>query len=332
MFDLDALEQEPAQAVEANVETLPEMPASPWIGMYRRNPTARIRLFVALGVGTPASTYLRWVSMENYAKYPGVEVVVLELPGHGENPPPAFHSATECAKAIAETIEKLQFEGQREGDGKRPFALFGFSMGAQLMWDVARRVRSVCGDRCQMLYVGGRAGPHVWTRGTEYSPGEPTRPNLADTPTSEIYDMCITSLRGMVNGEQHAKYERYLKVLLMKDPDKLVAFGESMFCDSTLSSRGIDAQASDIPLKLECPIHFYTSDTDSLWPISCEGDSNPHACYADLLETWSCYAPCEAAFTSTIFEGLSHGEMGAPESPVFEHMMEDLRGVLSTFA
>jgi len=326
-----------------------------------------------LGVGCPAATYTDWVSPETIARFPDIEVTVLELPGHGFNGAEAFYDPSQAGKGIAGAISLLQFRDQQKGE-KRPFALYGFSMGALLLWDAARQIVGGEGERCLKLYVSCRGGPHLTSPPTlkltglnndsaekaddeseakdskakespkpkskpkekrygrkEYKinfpkPGE--KPDFSKEDPQELFDMSMGNFEETVDEAQLQKYDRYLSLMLKKDTKKLASFVETQFCDSMIASRGIDRKKEKLPLKVKCPLHFYWSDSDEVWPI--ENDEGfPDQKYESLRGSWEAYAPSSDEFSTTMFPGVPHGDMGSPSTPAFMHMMEDLSKLIA---
>lgn len=307
------------------LNVLPPISESPWIGTTRRNPAGRIRLFVVLGVGCPAGTYTEWVSPEVAAKYPEIEVVVLELPGHGFNESKPFHDPSTAAREIASVIAGLQFAGQSKGD-RRPFALYGFSMGALLLWDVARRIRGGEGEVCSKLYVACRGAPHVYSAGGTEDLVPATLTDVSDfssRPLEELFDMAMENFRWSVDKVQQDKYDKYMRVLMKSNPKKMVSFVESIFCDNMLAGPGIDTSKEELSLQVECPILFFYSDKDMVWPLK-RSMGKPLQTYVSLPETWERYAASSAMYEAKLVAGFGHGDLGSPQSPIFELMMADL--------
>lgn len=311
------------------------MATSPWVAVTRRNESALIRLYVLFGVGTPAASYLSWVSAENCKQFPEIEVVILDLPGHGDNPSPAFFEPFSCAKALAETIEDIQFRGQKNGDVERPFALYGFSMGANFMWQVARSVRGRCGEKCSKLYVCGRGAPNVDAAGVPlHRHAGAGRPDLSDVPVKKVLADTVSGLRVTLDSVQADKYHKYLSYLSEKEPEKVIVFAETQMCDNMMAGPGFFAandleQPSELPRRLECPVQTYFSDADEIWPLKVEGNENENCNYDNVAETWRRYAP-ENGFDCQTIKGLSHGQMGSPETPVYPQMMADLTTMMET--
>lgn len=306
---------------------LPEVadPSSPWIGTYRRNPSARIRIFAVLGVGCPAGTYTEWVSEANMETHPGVEVVVLELPGHGKNEGKPLHEWSAAVSAIAAEIARLHFS-KHDGVTQRPFALYGFSMGATLLWDVARRLQGPGGEVCTKLYVSSRGGPEMtWVPRVSEN-----LQKLATCSGEELYDVALEECKNLVDAAQVEQYSKVFRVWMKSNPEKVRNFCEGLAADQVLAtSTGLVVAETSVPSKVSCPMHFYLSDIDEVWPRRrLERDVWNQPCYERLAGTWENFAPCLSEFTTTTFNSLTHGFMGSPQTPAFKHMMQDLSAVL----
>lgn len=124
--------------------------ASPWL--VRFQPVARpaLRLFCFPYAGGSASVFRGWGA----ALDPRIEAVALQLPGRGtrlqEAPLVDFnllvHLATEAVVAAA---------------GAQRFAFFGHSMGALLMFEVARRLQAQGARAPECVFASGRRAPHL---------------------------------------------------------------------------------------------------------------------------------------------------------------------------
>ena len=122
---------------------------TPWLANYRRNPTARLRLFCLPYAGGSAFVYSGW----GKSLPPQVEVCPVQLPGRGgrilEQP------YTRMGPLVADVTRALRpfFD--------KPFALFGHSMGAAVGFEVTRLLRREGGPRPAHLFVSGRSAPQL---------------------------------------------------------------------------------------------------------------------------------------------------------------------------
>ncbi|MCP2253727.1 pyochelin biosynthetic protein PchC [Prauserella aidingensis] len=118
-----------------------------WIRTHTRRPDAEINLVCLPHAGGSASYYRRWGSLA----VPEIEVHVVQYPGREdrliETP---IRSMSVLADAVSEAIAPL-FE--------RPVVLFGHSMGACLMYEVALRAERAGRDPA-LLVASGSSAPH----------------------------------------------------------------------------------------------------------------------------------------------------------------------------
>lgn len=129
-------------------------------------PEAKVRLLALYGMGGFSMSMRDWHA--SAPKPPDwLEVRLLELPGHGfraeEALPPCSAAGpfdgeallaqrTALASALAEEIALAA--------GEAPFALYGFSYGAILMYEVARLLPAT--HQPEVLCVAGRGAPHAF--------------------------------------------------------------------------------------------------------------------------------------------------------------------------
>jgi medium-chain acyl-[acyl-carrier-protein] hydrolase len=113
------------------------------------NPNAQLRLFCLPYAGAGASRYFRWASCFP----PEIDVCPVLLPGRegriGEDP---FTSMDDLLPALVEELAP---------ELKRPFAIFGHSMGALIGFELARRFRRELGSAPVCLFVSGHRAPHL---------------------------------------------------------------------------------------------------------------------------------------------------------------------------
>lgn len=128
------------------------------------NPDARMRLFCLPFAGGGASTYYGWPQA-----FPrDVEIRAVQLPGRESRLfEPRIKSAPVLAQAVADAIGPYL---------DLPFALFGYSMGALLVFETARVLRRRGHALPAHLFVASMHAPHV----------PPAVPSLANLPEQEL--------------------------------------------------------------------------------------------------------------------------------------------------
>lgn len=115
-----------------------------------RNPGAELRLFCFPYAGGSSAIFSSWWrSLPSF-----VQVVSIQLPGRGnrlsEQP---WRRMDQLADAIAEDVLPV-FE-------EKAFAFYGHSMGAVLMFEVARRLARQNKTQPEFLLISGRRAPHI---------------------------------------------------------------------------------------------------------------------------------------------------------------------------
>lgn len=120
---------------------------SPWWFIPRPNPIARLRLFCfPYGGGSPQIFY-RWPDQLPDT----VEVCSINLPGRGKR---MFEQPfMDMATLQATLVPQLPVTD-------KPFAFFGHSLGAQIAFELAIRVRDRYGIEPNHLFVSGCFAPH----------------------------------------------------------------------------------------------------------------------------------------------------------------------------
>ncbi|MBC3840127.1 thioesterase [Streptacidiphilus sp. 4-A2] len=120
-----------------------------WFRRFRPSPEARSRLICFPHAGSSASAYLPLV--ERLA--PRVDVLVVQYPGRmdrGREPLPG--SLTGLAGILAGLVSA--------GTDPRPLALYGYSMGATVAYEVARRLERTAAAPAR-LFVSARTAPSI---------------------------------------------------------------------------------------------------------------------------------------------------------------------------
>lgn len=101
-----------------------------WLHNYRADPSARCRLFCFPYAGGNASVYR---SFQGPLRNSGIQVCPVELPGRlARRKEPAFTSMEPLVQALARLLTPFL---------SRPFAFFGYSMGAVVAFELARHLR-----------------------------------------------------------------------------------------------------------------------------------------------------------------------------------------------
>lgn len=116
-----------------------------WIARSQPTPDARGRLFLAGFAGAGASIFLPWIRA-----FPrGIDVLPIQLPGREERfrEPPVTDLET-LVETLADELAPLL---------DRPFALFGHSMGASIVWRLTEVLRARGVGEPVHLFLSGRA-------------------------------------------------------------------------------------------------------------------------------------------------------------------------------
>ena len=131
-------------------------------------PDARVRLFCLYGVADVAMSLEPWIR----SAPAWLEVRLCDLPGHGfrsDEPLPS------CALPVEAGLDEEDLAGEREGlvgrladeilaaAGEAPFALYGFSFGALLLYGVAVEAARRGATNLLCLCVAGRGAAHAAT-------------------------------------------------------------------------------------------------------------------------------------------------------------------------
>ena len=120
-----------------------------WFLCPQPRPRAALRLFCLPFAGAGASVYRTWPQ----ALPDSIEVRAVQLPGRESRMrEPRAASAAALARAIADALEPC-FD--------RPFALFGYSLGALLAFETARELRRRGAPQPACLFAAARHAPQL---------------------------------------------------------------------------------------------------------------------------------------------------------------------------
>jgi surfactin synthase thioesterase subunit len=122
-----------------------------WVTCPQPREQAHIRLFCFPFAGAGASLFKSWADLLP----PDIEVCPIQLPGR-ENRlrDVAFTRFPSLVRALARAMQPYM---------QTPFAFFGHSMGALIVFELARYLHSVDAPLPCKLYVSGFRAPQYWT-------------------------------------------------------------------------------------------------------------------------------------------------------------------------
>src|SRR5436305_4022919 len=120
-----------------------------WFGSYKPRPETTLRLFCFPYAGGGAMIYRNWADYLPAS----IEVCPIQLPGRGNRlKEPAYTNlrnlVDELANSLAPYLEK-------------PFAFFGHSMGAKIVFELARELKRRHGLEPVHLFASGCRAPHI---------------------------------------------------------------------------------------------------------------------------------------------------------------------------
>jgi medium-chain acyl-[acyl-carrier-protein] hydrolase len=123
-----------------------------WLAYREVNPRARTRMFCLPFAGGGASVFRGWGASLPH----DVEVCPVQLPGRESRlREPAYTDIQVMVPALADALDPYL---------DLPFVLFGHSMGAAIVFDLARELRRRGRRQPSHLFVGGRRAPHLPAR------------------------------------------------------------------------------------------------------------------------------------------------------------------------
>jgi medium-chain acyl-[acyl-carrier-protein] hydrolase len=137
----------------AATQTFPRIEDNIWFQVPNPQTHPRFRLFCFSYAGGNASVYRDW-----YRRLPvDVELCSIQLPGRGSRfREPAFTRLEDLLSALCDAIVPYL--------GTTPFAFFGHSMGAQVAYELARKLRDLGLPQPSGLFVSGRRAPQLPSR------------------------------------------------------------------------------------------------------------------------------------------------------------------------
>ncbi len=217
-------------------------PAPPWVARAQPRAGARLRLFCFPFAGGGASTYRGWPASLPAA----IEVCPIQLPGRASRfHEPPFRRAGELVRAAADGLEPLM---------DRPFALFGHSMGALVVFELARELRR-----------RGRRGPVLLAVSGHHAPQRPDpEPPISQLPDDEF----VAALRERYDG---------IPAEVLAEPELLELVLPALRADVMV----LESYVHRPEAPLECPISCFGGEGDrqvSLADLEAWGEMTRDSC------------------------------------------------------
>ncbi|HEY2912116.1 MAG TPA: alpha/beta fold hydrolase [Candidatus Angelobacter sp.] len=153
---------------------------SQWIPARRTNLNASVRLFCFPYAGGNESAYRHWQQ-----KLPeNIEVLPVQLPGRGSRlKEPPYSELRPLVRSASEALA---------AEMKKPFALFGHSMGALIAFELARELRKQHGIQPVHLFISAKCSPRQ-------SPEDPAVGQLPDAELIEVLERYEGTPRDLLN-------------------------------------------------------------------------------------------------------------------------------------
>lgn len=197
-----------------------------WLRRLRPQPQARLRLFCFHYAGGSASLYRTWPALLA-ASQPAIDVCAVQLPGRENRLREA--PFTQMAALIRTLLPVLRPELDR------PFVLFGHSMGALIVYELAQALRHTGGPLPAHLFVSGRRAPSL---------PDPLLP-IHGLPTDDM-------LRAI--GQRYGN----LPELVMQDAELKAIYAPLLQADFTL----VETYQPSTLTPLPCPVTALGGDAD----------------------------------------------------------------------
>ncbi|MCX5375321.1 thioesterase II family protein [Streptomyces sp. NBC_00091] len=199
-----------------------------WFRRQARTVAPRVRLVCFPHAGGAASLYRDWSD----GLPSGIEVLAARLPARQDRfrEPPVEHM-DELADRIAEALRPLL---------DLPYAFFGHSLGADVAYEVARRLEREHAGSPERIFVSGAPAPHI---------SEPVDVDSYDDPA------LVAEIQRL--GAPHTE--------LLDDPELAALLLPSLRADYRLSARYRPTLAELDPVR--APITALVGDADPLVPV-----------------------------------------------------------------
>ncbi|KAL1515560.1 hypothetical protein AB1Y20_002180 [Prymnesium parvum] len=238
-------------------------------GCGQPNPEARVRLYLLYGVADVSLSLQKFVA----AAPPWVEVRLVEFGGHGFRSKEPLSPAADSQPQL--TVQQLQqqradFIAQLADDieptvGGAPYALYGFSFGALVAYELALELQRRALSPPLLLAVAGRGAPHC------VSMGWPTISNFAALPAKGVLDW----MRGLgfnTSNIPQSMHQRAASLFRMGMILGAMPSGssEKPTLQASLNGTTVEQKAqfphTDTAACVGCKVLAFGSDADTIWP------------------------------------------------------------------
>ncbi|HWI16709.1 MAG TPA: alpha/beta fold hydrolase [Vicinamibacterales bacterium] len=196
-----------------------------WITILNPQPDPRCRLFCLPYAGGGASMFRTWPSQLPA----GVELWLIQLPGREERfREPRFTRVAPLVDALAPLVAAHL---------DKPFAVFGYSMGGLIGFELIRALRRLGAPAPQRLFVTARQAPHLVE----------TRPSLYQMPDDQLFEELDRRYGGIPSEA-------------LKNPEIRSVFVPLLRADIEM----IETYQCQPDAPLDCPISVFGGQTDRI--------------------------------------------------------------------
>lgn len=279
---------------------------TPWLPHGAETAGATVRLFCFYGAGKQANDFHAWAELACAVCPTEVRVCPVELPGHALHQGVTQCNAHVCAERfVREVVDRLEADGV-------PFALFGFSIGARIAYEVARRRAPL------RFYAAGRAAPHVGATNGMTSVGV-LPPDQHKLRNDAVKTMRWATTQWGTPAEQ-ARIEGMVRICESEnDFDILNIYAKSIWDDLDIGCTelcDVDLDGRPLDKMLRCRIRVYEAENDISWPPS------------TIQDTWDEYQAAGRT-SKTTYPGLTHDELCAVSGrPLLLDVLSDLSALV----